>query len=119
VSDEQVIVQAIKALRAAPLHSHLIRERPKTVSELYDQFTKFSKYEVQPFGMLKLQQKVAKPDEDTRAHYSNNQHNYLKLVHSIGSDACGPPENWNKKFRGPQQQTDSRAFDQRSSQDNK
>jgi hypothetical protein len=36
VSDEQVIAQAIKALRAGPLHSHLVRERPKTVPELYD-----------------------------------------------------------------------------------
>jgi hypothetical protein len=26
VSDEQVIAQAIKALRAGPLHSHLVRE---------------------------------------------------------------------------------------------
>jgi hypothetical protein len=31
MSDEQVIAQAIKALRAGPLHSHLVRERPKTV----------------------------------------------------------------------------------------
>jgi hypothetical protein len=36
VSDEQVIDQAIKALRAGPLHIHLVRERPKTVPELYD-----------------------------------------------------------------------------------
>jgi hypothetical protein len=36
VSNEQVIAQAIKALRAGPLHSHLVRERPKTVPELYD-----------------------------------------------------------------------------------
>jgi hypothetical protein len=43
VSDEQVIAQVIKALRAGPLHSHLVREQPKTVPELYDQFVKFSK----------------------------------------------------------------------------
>jgi hypothetical protein len=36
VSDEKVIAQAIKALRAGPLHIHLVRERPKTVTELYD-----------------------------------------------------------------------------------
>jgi hypothetical protein len=36
VSDEQVIAQVIKALRVGPLHSHLVRERPNTVSELYD-----------------------------------------------------------------------------------
>jgi hypothetical protein len=52
VSDHQVIAQAIKALRAGPLHSHLVRERPKTVSELYEQFTKFSKLEVQHFRKL-------------------------------------------------------------------
>jgi hypothetical protein len=43
VSDNQVIAQAIKALRAGPLHSHLVREQPKIVLELYEQFTKFSK----------------------------------------------------------------------------
>jgi hypothetical protein len=38
VSDEQDITQAIKALRAGQLHSHLVRERPKTLEELYDNF---------------------------------------------------------------------------------
>jgi hypothetical protein len=36
VSNQQVIAQAIKALRAGPLHSHLVREQPKTVPELYE-----------------------------------------------------------------------------------
>jgi hypothetical protein len=36
VSDEQVIGQVIKALRAGPLHSHLVRERLKIVLELYE-----------------------------------------------------------------------------------
>jgi hypothetical protein len=35
VSDDQVITQAIKVLRAEPLHNHLVREQPKTVPELY------------------------------------------------------------------------------------
>jgi hypothetical protein len=52
VSDEQVIMQAIKYLRVGPLHSHLVREQPKTMSKLYDQFTKFSKSEVQHFCKL-------------------------------------------------------------------
>jgi hypothetical protein len=52
VSDDQVITQAIKALRAGPLHSHLVRERPKIVTELYEQFTKFSKFEIQHFRKL-------------------------------------------------------------------
>jgi hypothetical protein len=32
VSDDQVIAQAIKALRAGPLHNDLNKEQPKTVS---------------------------------------------------------------------------------------
>jgi hypothetical protein len=36
VFDEQVIAQAIKTLRAGPLHSHFIQERPKIVLGLYD-----------------------------------------------------------------------------------
>jgi hypothetical protein len=35
VLDEQVIAQAIKALHTGPLHSHLVREQPKTVLKLY------------------------------------------------------------------------------------
>jgi hypothetical protein len=45
-------MQAIKALRVGSLHSHLVRERPKTLLELYEQFTKFSKSEVQHFRKL-------------------------------------------------------------------
>jgi hypothetical protein len=52
VSDDQVIAQANKALRAGPLHSHLDRKRPKTVSELYEQFAKLSKSEIQHFRKL-------------------------------------------------------------------
>jgi hypothetical protein len=39
-------------LRANPLHSHLVRERPKIVLELYEQFAKFSKSEAQHFRKL-------------------------------------------------------------------
>jgi hypothetical protein len=46
VADDQVIAQSIKALRVGPLHSHLVRERPKMVPELYEQFVKFSKFEI-------------------------------------------------------------------------
>jgi hypothetical protein len=63
VSDDQVIVQASKALRVGPLHSHLVREWPKIVPELYEQFTKFSKSEVQYFYKLEQQRKTSKPDE--------------------------------------------------------
>jgi hypothetical protein len=72
VSDEQVITQAIKALREGPLHSHLVRERPKAVPELYDQFRKFSKCEVQHFRKLKQQRKGPKSDEAPRPRYGDN-----------------------------------------------
>jgi hypothetical protein len=52
VSDEQVIAQAIKALRAGTLHNHMVREQPKIVPKLYDQFAKFSKLEIQHFCKL-------------------------------------------------------------------
>jgi hypothetical protein len=52
VSDDQVIVQAIDALRAGPLHSHLVRVWPKIVLELYEQLAKFSKSEIQHFCKL-------------------------------------------------------------------
>jgi hypothetical protein len=42
LSDDQVITQVIKVLHAGPLHSHLVKERPKIVLELYEQFAKFS-----------------------------------------------------------------------------
>jgi hypothetical protein len=66
VSDEQVIAQATKGLRAGPLHSHLVREQPKIVLKLYDQFAKFSKSENQHFRKLEQQRKVAKPNEAIR-----------------------------------------------------
>jgi hypothetical protein len=62
VSDDQVIAQAIKALRVGALHSHLVRELVKIVSELHEQFAKFSKSEVQHFHKLEQERKVAKPD---------------------------------------------------------
>jgi hypothetical protein len=81
------------------------------VPKLYDEFAKFSKSEVQHFCKLEQQRKVAKLDEAPRVHYGDNQCNYLKPVHSIGSDGYKPLENWNKNFGGPPRQTDSRTFD--------
>jgi hypothetical protein len=63
VSDDQVIAQAIKTLRVGPLHNHLVRERPKTVPELYEQLAKFSKSEIQHFCKLEQQRKISKPNE--------------------------------------------------------
>jgi hypothetical protein len=101
VSDEQVIAQAIKALRAGSLHSHLVREWPRTVPELYDQFAKFSKSEIQHFHKFEQQRKVAKPDKAARTRYSDNHHCYPKPVHNIGSDGNGESKSWTKDYRGP------------------
>jgi hypothetical protein len=93
VSDEQVITQAEKALRTGPLHNHLVRERPRTVSELYNQFAKFNKFEIQHFCKLKQQRKVPKPDEAPRARYGDNHRNYPKPVHNINPDNDGSSES--------------------------
>jgi hypothetical protein len=103
MSDDQVIAQAIKALRAGPLHNHLVTEWRKTMPELYDQFAKFSKSKIQHFRKLEQQRKVAKLDEAPRVCYSDNQRNYPMPVHSIGSEGNGPLESWNKNFGGPLQ----------------
>jgi hypothetical protein len=63
VSEDQVIAQAIKALRVGPLHSHLVRERPKIVVDLYENFAKFSKLEILHFCKLEQQRKAPKHDE--------------------------------------------------------
>jgi hypothetical protein len=118
VSNDQVIKQAIKALRAGPLHRHLVRERPKTVSELYELFAKFSKSEIQNFCKLKQQRKTSKTDEAPRPRYNDNQRSYPKLVHSFDSNGCGPPENYEKNFGTPLQERNQRTFDQRSTQYN-
>jgi hypothetical protein len=38
VSNEKAITQAIKALCTSQLHSHLVRECPRTLEELYAEF---------------------------------------------------------------------------------
>jgi hypothetical protein len=118
VSDDQVIAYPIKALRAGPLHSHVVRERLKTVPKLYEQFAKFSKYEIQHFRKLEQQRNITKPDEAPRPRYNENQRSYPKPMHSIDSNGCGPSENWEKNFGTPMQQTHLRTFDQRFNQYN-
>jgi hypothetical protein len=73
VSNDQVIAQAIKDLCTEPLHSHLVREQPKTVTELYLNFTKFSKSEVLHFRKLEQQRKAPNYDEASRpTRYNGN-----------------------------------------------
>jgi hypothetical protein len=88
------------------------------VPELYEQFTKFSKLDVQHFHKLEQRRKVAKPYEAPGPHYRDNQHNYPKHVHNIDSDGCRSPENWDKNFEGPSQERNPRTFNQRSPQYN-
>jgi hypothetical protein len=117
VSDDQVIAQAIKVMWAGPLHSHLVRERLKIVPELYEQFAKFSKLEVQHFRKLEQHMKNSRTDEAPRPpRYNGSQRSYPKLVHSNNSDSRGPPENWEKNFGTPPQERNMRSFDQRSPQ---
>jgi hypothetical protein len=78
--------------------SRLCALGPCTVSELYDQFTKFSKSEVQHFRKLEQQRKMPKPDEAPRPHYNDSQCSYPKPVHSINSDGCGPLDDWEKNL---------------------
>jgi hypothetical protein len=73
VSNDQVIAQAIKALHVKPLHSHLVKERPKIVSELYEQFAMFNKSEIPHFRNLEQQREISKPDEAPRPRHSENQ----------------------------------------------
>jgi hypothetical protein len=117
VSDDQVITKAIKALCAGPLHSHLVRERPKTVMELYEQFAKFNKSEIQHFHKLEQQRKISRPHEAPRSHQNEIQRSYPKPVNSINSDGYGPPENWEKNYKTSSQQTQQRTTsDQRFNQ---
>jgi hypothetical protein len=119
VSDDQVIMQAIKVMHARPLHSHLVREQPKAVPELYEQFAKFSKSEIQHFRKIEQQRKASKPDEASRPHHNESQRGYPKPMHSIDSDGCGPLENWEKNYGTPSQQTNhSTTTDQRFNQYN-
>jgi hypothetical protein len=97
----------------ALLHSHLVREWPKTVPKLYEQFTKFSKSEIQHFHKLQQQRKVSNPDKAPKLRYNKNQRSYPKLVHNIDFNGCRPPENWEKNFETPPQERYLRASDQR------
>jgi hypothetical protein len=119
ISDDQVITQAIKAQCVGLLHNNLVRERPKTVSELYEQFAKFSKSKIQHFHKLEQQRKVSKADEAPKSHHNESQRTYPKPMHNINSDGCGPPENWEKNYGMPSHQTrHSTTSNQRSNQYN-
>jgi hypothetical protein len=119
ISDDQVITQAIKARCAGLLHSNLVRERPKTVPGLYEQFAKFSKSKIQHFHKLEQQRKVSKADKAPKPRHNESQRTYPKPMHNINSDGCGPPENWEKNYGMPSHQTrHNTTSNQRSNQYN-
>jgi hypothetical protein len=66
VSDEQAITPDIKELRVSQLHSHLVRERPRTLEEFYEFFWKFSRAEVLHFRKLGQQRKSTSENESSR-----------------------------------------------------
>jgi hypothetical protein len=108
VSDDQVITQSINALRVGRLHSHLVRECPRTLEDLYDNFQKFSKSEVLHFRKLEQQRKVSKENEASRpTKYNRGRENIIlfdnttKQFHIIDSDGCRPPEKLEEKLRAP------------------
>jgi hypothetical protein len=68
VSDKQVITQAIKALCACQLHSHLVRDHPKTLEELYDNFQKFSSAEVLHFRKLDQLKEGSQGEQKLKTH---------------------------------------------------
>jgi hypothetical protein len=68
VSNEQVITQGIKALRAGKLHSYLVREHRRTLEELYDNFHKFSRLEVLLFRKLEQQKKGSQGERSLKTH---------------------------------------------------
>jgi hypothetical protein len=45
-------MQANKALRVGQRHNHLVREHPRTLKELYEEFWKFSRAKVLHFRKL-------------------------------------------------------------------
>jgi hypothetical protein len=56
-----------------PCTATLSESGHKTVLELYEQFTKFSKSEIQHFYKLEQQRKVSKPNKAPKPQYNENQ----------------------------------------------
>jgi hypothetical protein len=74
VSDEQAMTQAIKALCVGQLHSHLVRERLRTLEEMYDEFHKFSRAEVLHFCKLGQRRKfTSKIESSTPFKYNKGK----------------------------------------------
>jgi hypothetical protein len=94
-----------------------VREHPRTLKKLYDNFQKFSRSELLHFHKLSQQRKTVNENEGSRpAKYSKSRENTSnfdttnKQVHSIDSDGCGPPKKWEKKFRPLWLESKSRTY---------
>jgi hypothetical protein len=74
-------------------------------------FIKFSKFE-NTFVSLSSREKFQNQMKPQDPH-NESQHSYPKPVHSIYSDGCGPPENWEENYGTPSQQTNQRTSNQR------
>jgi hypothetical protein len=120
VSDEQAITQAIKALCTGQLHSHLVKEHPKMLEGLYEEFQNFSRAEVLHFCKLGQQRKAANESKSSRPFkYIKGKEGAPtfdathKQVHGIDLDGCRPLENWEKNFRPPHQERNNQVYDPR------
>jgi hypothetical protein len=90
-----VVTQVIKALSTRQSHSYLVRERPRTLKELYDNYRKFNKSKVLHFRKLEQQRKVPKENKASRlTKYNRGRENTMsfdnttKQIHNIDSDGC-------------------------------
>jgi hypothetical protein len=114
VSDDHVTAQAIKALHVGPLHSHLVREWPKTVPELYNN-SLCSSLRFNTFASLSSREKFQSQMKPQNLATMEASAATLR-PHNIDYDGCGTPENWEKNYGTPSQQTNQRSSDQRFTQ---
>jgi hypothetical protein len=87
------------------------------LEELYDNFYKFNRSEVLHFRKLDQQRKISKENKVSRPiKYTKSRDsspsfkNAHKQINNINSDGCGPPENWEKKFRPSQLENRKKTF---------
>jgi hypothetical protein len=98
----------------------MVRERLRTLEELYDNFDKFIRSEALYFRKLDQQRNVPKENEASRlTNYNKSRksimcfNNVTKQIHSIDSDGCGPPKIWETNFGPPRPENRNRVFDTR------
>jgi hypothetical protein len=82
-----------------------MREHPRALEELYDNFRKFIKSKVLHFHKLEQQRKIPKENKASRPtkYYRGREStitfdNTTKEVHIIDSEGSRSPKNWEKNF---------------------